>query len=79
MVTGKIPTVGHQTSGNSGEMEQRGLVSWVRETMNGNGLKEARLEEIIDPVMKDSYDVGKLEVLVEVALQCVEEDHLDPP
>ncbi|GFZ10214.1 lectin protein kinase family protein [Actinidia rufa] len=74
MVTGKSPTIGHQTSGNPGEMEQRGLVRWVREKMNGNGSKEARLEEIIDPVMKDSYDVGKMETLVEVALQCVEED-----
>ncbi|PSR99812.1 Receptor protein kinase [Actinidia chinensis var. chinensis] len=74
IVTGKSPTIGHQTSGNPGEMEQRGLVRWVREKMNGNGSKEARLEEIIDPVMKDSYDVGKMETLVEVALQCVEED-----
>ncbi|KAF7113401.1 hypothetical protein RHSIM_RhsimUnG0130700 [Rhododendron simsii] len=38
MVTGKSPmTTGDKGSGNIGEMEQRGLVNWVREKMNGNG------------------------------------------
>ncbi|KAG5543600.1 hypothetical protein RHGRI_016371 [Rhododendron griersonianum] len=53
MVTGKSPmTMGGQGSGNTGEMEQRGLVKWVREKMNGTRENELWLEEIIDPVMK---------------------------
>ncbi|CAL5385380.1 unnamed protein product [Camellia sinensis] len=74
MVTGKSPMIVPQTSDNSGEMEQRGLVKWVREKMNENVSKELWLEEIIDPLMKDGYDASKMEILVEVALQCAEED-----
>ncbi|KAI7985417.1 putative receptor protein kinase ZmPK1 [Camellia lanceoleosa] len=65
---------GLHTSDNSGEMEQRGLVKWVREKKNENVLKELWLEEIIDPMMKDRYDASKMEILVEVALQCADED-----
>ncbi|GFZ10211.1 hypothetical protein Acr_21g0008100 [Actinidia rufa] len=71
------PMVGpHDESRDLGEMEQRGLVRWVREKFNGNGSIESRLDEIIGPVMKDGYDVRKMQVLVEVALQCVEEDKI---
>ncbi|KAG5543585.1 hypothetical protein RHGRI_016356 [Rhododendron griersonianum] len=75
MVTGKSPmTTGDQGSGNTGEMEQRGLVKWVREKMNGNGENELWLEEIIDPVMKGKCDLRKMGILVQVALECVKED-----
>ncbi|GMP45403.1 hypothetical protein CsSME_00013943 [Camellia sinensis var. sinensis] len=74
MVTGKSPMIVPHTSDNSGEMEQRGLVKWVREKMNENVPKELWLEEIIDPLIKDRYDASKMEILVEVALQCAEED-----
>ncbi|XP_028109787.1 putative receptor protein kinase ZmPK1 [Camellia sinensis] len=74
MVTGKSPMIGLHTSDNSGEMEQRGLVKWVREKKNENVSKELWLEEIIDPMMKDRYDASKMEILVEVALQCADED-----
>ncbi|KAI8030962.1 putative receptor protein kinase ZmPK1 [Camellia lanceoleosa] len=56
------------------EMEQRHLVKWVREKMNETVAKESWLEEIIDPVMKGRYDASKMETLVGVALQCVEEN-----
>ncbi|XP_058221130.1 putative receptor protein kinase ZmPK1 [Rhododendron vialii] len=75
MVTGKSPmTTGGQGSGNTGEMEQRGLVKWVREKMNGNGDNELWLEEIIDPVMKGKCDLRKMGILVQVALECVKDD-----
>ncbi|KAI8549986.1 hypothetical protein RHMOL_Rhmol06G0068400 [Rhododendron molle] len=75
MVTGKSPmTMGGQGSGNTGEMEQRGLVKWVREKMNGNGENELWLDEIIDPVMKGKCDLRKMGILVQVALECVKED-----
>ncbi|KAI7985420.1 putative receptor protein kinase ZmPK1 [Camellia lanceoleosa] len=42
--------------------------------LNENVSKKLWLEEIIDPMMKDRYDASKMEILVEVALQCVDED-----
>ncbi|KAF5932579.1 hypothetical protein HYC85_028750 [Camellia sinensis] len=56
MVIEKSPMIGFCTSDNSGEMEQRDLVKWLREKMNENVSKELWLEEIIDPMMKDRYD-----------------------
>ncbi|KAH7850120.1 hypothetical protein Vadar_028201 [Vaccinium darrowii] len=67
-------TTGGQVFENTREMEQRGLVKWVRQKINGDGGKELWLEEIIDPVMKGNCDLSKMEILVQVALQCVEED-----
>ncbi|KAF7113187.1 hypothetical protein RHSIM_RhsimUnG0151300 [Rhododendron simsii] len=55
-------------------IRRRGLVKWVREKMNGNGENELWLEEIIDPVMKGKCDLRKMEILVQVALECLEED-----
>ncbi|KAG5543608.1 hypothetical protein RHGRI_016378 [Rhododendron griersonianum] len=75
MVTGKSPmTMGGQGSGNTGEMKQRGLVKWVREKMNGTRGNELWLEEIINPVMQGKCDLRKMEILVQVALECLEED-----
>ncbi|XP_058221132.1 putative receptor protein kinase ZmPK1 [Rhododendron vialii] len=75
MVTGKSPmTTGGQESRNTGEMEQRGLVKWVREKMNRNGENELWLQEIIDPVIKGKCDLRKMGILVQVALECVKED-----
>ncbi|KAL7162118.1 hypothetical protein ACSBR2_042569 [Camellia fascicularis] len=74
MVTEKSPMIGLHTSNNLGEIEQRGLVKWVREKKDENVSKELWLEEIIDPMMKDRYDASKMEILVEVALQCADED-----
>ncbi|KAF7140847.1 hypothetical protein RHSIM_Rhsim06G0055900 [Rhododendron simsii] len=75
MVTGKSPmTMGGQGSGNTWEMEQGRLVKWVREKKNGTRENELWLEEIIDPVMKGKCDLRKMEILVQVALECLEED-----
>ena len=32
------------------------------------------LEEIIDPMLEGKYDISEMKALVQVALQCVEED-----
>lgn len=73
MVTGRSPMGGPEVSG-AIETEQRGLVSWVRENMSKNKVNGAGIEEIIDPIMEGTYDTGKMKILVEVALECVEED-----
>ncbi|KAA8528491.1 hypothetical protein F0562_035847 [Nyssa sinensis] len=74
MVTGRSPTTSVHTTGDGREMEQRRLVEWVREKMNESATMASWIEEIVDPMMPSEYDIGKMEILVKVALQCVEED-----
>ncbi|KAA8528490.1 hypothetical protein F0562_035845 [Nyssa sinensis] len=74
MVTGKSPATGIHAIGEGREMEQGRLVEWVREKINGGGLTSSWMEEIIAPMMSGKYDMGRMEILVRVALQCVEED-----
>ena len=67
MVTGVGPS-GHKR-----------LVTWVREVMNRVVANTSSLEEIIDPLLEGKYDIGMMETLVEIALQCVEEDKDERP
>ncbi|KAH7523674.1 hypothetical protein FEM48_Zijuj06G0036900 [Ziziphus jujuba var. spinosa] len=61
-----------QVVNSRGETEHRRLVSWVRDNIKEtSGLW---LEKIIDPSMNGEYNVRKMEMLVEVALKCVEDD-----
>ncbi|XP_059631083.1 putative receptor protein kinase ZmPK1 [Cornus florida] len=74
MITGRSPTGTVHAMDDNGGMEQRRLVTWVREKVNeptGNGLW---IEEIIDTAMDGEYDKNKMELLVRVALKCAEED-----
>ncbi|KAL5981880.1 hypothetical protein ACLOJK_015947 [Asimina triloba] len=50
------------------------LVPRVRDVMGNTGSMEAKMEEIKDPVVDGACDVGKMEVLLRVALQCVDEE-----
>ena len=72
MVTGKGPTRSVHDIDEGVEMENERLVTWVREKKNA---KVANwIEDIIDPIMVARCDMGKMEILVQMALQCVEED-----
>nr|XP_048332110.1 putative receptor protein kinase ZmPK1 isoform X1 [Ziziphus jujuba var. spinosa] len=72
MLTGKSPIASVQVVNSRGETEHRRLVSWVRDNIKEtSGLW---LEKIIDPSMNGEYNVRKMEMLVEVALKCVEDD-----
>ncbi|GMY28738.1 isoform 2 of probable receptor-like serine/threonine-protein kinase [Fagus crenata] len=62
------------TSDDGGEAEHKMLVTWVREKMNRAATNTSLLEEIIDPMLEGKYEMGKMETLVRVALQCVQED-----
>ena len=53
-------------------MEHERLVTWVREKKNGEVANW--IEDIIDPTMVAKCDMGKMEILVQMALQCVKED-----
>ncbi|KAH7523677.1 hypothetical protein FEM48_Zijuj06G0037200 [Ziziphus jujuba var. spinosa] len=50
--------------------EQGRLVTWVRERMKGS----LGISEIVDSLTNDTYDRRRIEILIEVALQCVEDD-----
>ncbi|XP_059635429.1 putative receptor protein kinase ZmPK1 [Cornus florida] len=74
MVTGKNAATGVDAINNEGEMEQRRLVKWLREKMSQGTAMTSFIEEIIEPTMKGKYETSMIEILVEVGLQCVEED-----
>ncbi|KAI7990828.1 putative receptor protein kinase ZmPK1 [Camellia lanceoleosa] len=51
------------------------LVKWVMEkVMNRGSPMTSWVGEIVDPMLNGAYDAGKVEKLVEVALQCLEEE-----
>ncbi|XP_077246778.1 putative receptor protein kinase ZmPK1 [Tasmannia lanceolata] len=70
MVTGQSPIGFHVASGGS-ESEYEKLVPWVREKMSATPLN---IKEIMDPSVDSPYDPSKMEVLIKVALKCVEEE-----
>ncbi|KAF5468203.1 hypothetical protein F2P56_012376 [Juglans regia] len=74
MVTGKGPTKGVHAIDTGGETEPKRLVAWVREKRNEETAMASWVEEIVDPILKGSYEKGKMETLINVALQCVEEE-----
>ena len=74
MVTGKNTIMGVHDIDVGVEAEHKRLVTWVRETKNGKVGIASWIEHIIDPKMEGRYDMGKMEILAEVALKCVEED-----
>ena len=76
MVTGKSTITGVHTIGVGVEAEHRRLVTWVREAKNREATTTTTswIEDIIDPTMEGVWDMGKVKILFEVALQCVEED-----
>ncbi|KAM3710321.1 hypothetical protein ACJW31_01G020400 [Castanea mollissima] len=74
MVIGKGPSRSVHALDDGGEAEHKGLVTWVRENMKKAAANISSLENIIDPMLEGKYDMGEMEALVQVALQCVEED-----
>lgn len=68
MLTGKSPAEIFQAVEGGAETQKKMTVTWVREKMtNGEFPKE-------ETQMGAKFDKGKLELLVRVALQCLEED-----
>ncbi|KAL6317678.1 hypothetical protein AAG906_030432 [Vitis piasezkii] len=78
MVTGKSPTTISDADA-QGETEQRGLIKWVRDRMNGIGARGSWIEDILDPVMQGECDMRQMEILIGVALECVEGDRDSRP
>ncbi|TKY75019.1 putative receptor protein kinase ZmPK1 [Spatholobus suberectus] len=71
MITGKSATKDVDATDNGVEKQHLSLVAWLKEKQkNGSGW----VNEILDPTVEGVYDEGKMEALVRVALQCLEEE-----
>ncbi|KAI3672939.1 hypothetical protein L6452_39043 [Arctium lappa] len=75
MITGRSPAC-DQASDDNQSVDQKRLVSWVREKVHDatGSLIETQIVEILDPSMRDEYDKCQTQILLNMALQCVEED-----
>ncbi|KAJ1431041.1 putative serine/threonine-protein kinase [Sesbania bispinosa] len=78
MVTGKSPMELHSLENSTG-IEHRRLVTWVTNKINSASTTMLWSEEIIDPKLEGRYDISQLEILVKVALQCVQDDMNERP
>ncbi|RVW99952.1 putative receptor protein kinase ZmPK1 [Vitis vinifera] len=78
MVTGKSPSAIPDTDA-QGETEQPGLIKWARDRMNRIGVRGSWIEDILDPVMQGECDMRQMEILIGVALECVEGDRDSRP
>ncbi|XP_054798136.1 putative receptor protein kinase ZmPK1 isoform X1 [Prosopis cineraria] len=76
IMTGKNPMKGgdQDMNGSGREGRQHGLVGWVREKKSKASSKASWLQQIMHPMICGHLETKKMEILMEVALQCVEED-----
>ena len=74
MVTGNGPSRSVHAIDDGAVAKHKMLVTWVREKISRAASNTSLLEEIIDPMLKGKYEMDKMETLVGVALQCVQED-----
>ncbi|KAJ9674315.1 hypothetical protein PVL29_023708 [Vitis rotundifolia] len=78
MITG-LRSVANAIHGTDGIGERQSLVAWVKAKMNSATAVASWIEEILDPSMESKYDMGEMEILVAVALQCVQMDKDERP
>ncbi|KAF8025024.1 hypothetical protein BT93_F2010 [Corymbia citriodora subsp. variegata] len=74
LVTGRSPMGGLANTEGGDENESKRLTSWVRERKRTGVPMGTWIKEIVDPRLTGEFDNRKIEVLVAMALQCVEED-----
>ncbi|KAI6688049.1 hypothetical protein NL676_024877 [Syzygium grande] len=74
IAVGISPTTSVHSLESGGDAKQIRLIPWARNKMMEPGRTGSRLQEMVDPVLKRNYDPKKMEILIEVALKCVEED-----
>ncbi|KAI4337015.1 hypothetical protein L6164_015477 [Bauhinia variegata] len=73
IITGRSPTEIHSME-NRGDVEHRRLVTWVREKIKNAPISKYWIEEIVDPNTECKYDIAQVELLINVALQCADDD-----
>ncbi|WOG90730.1 hypothetical protein DCAR_0309974 [Daucus carota subsp. sativus] len=82
MITGRSPTTNvYDDTDGSSRAEQKMLVKWIRDKMQVDNVtgKALPMMEIVDPRMNGMYDRPRMEALVQVALQCVEDQERARP
>ena len=79
MVTGKSTITGVHITDVGVETKNEKLPTWVKGKKNGEVATTSWIDDIMDPKMEGIYDKGKMEILVEMALQCSEEDKDERP
>ncbi|KAK9161970.1 hypothetical protein Syun_002872 [Stephania yunnanensis] len=84
LITGKSPTTFYVVNTDAGSSD--GLVPWVREKINASSSTTnndhdmaSAIEKIMDPRVDAQFSMAKMEVMVRVALQCVQEDKDERP
>ncbi|XP_031503093.1 putative receptor protein kinase ZmPK1 [Nymphaea colorata] len=70
LVTGQS-SIGFQRISENGELGNKKLIPWIREMVRMN---QNWVEEIADPQLFGMYDHSSMEILIKVALQCIEEE-----
>ncbi|CAN6486790.1 unnamed protein product [Victoria cruziana] len=70
LVTGRAST-GFHLIGEDGEVGHKQLIPWIREMVRMN---HNWVDDIVDPQLSGTYDKSTMEILIKVALQCVEEE-----
>lgn len=73
MITGWRSTRNHAND-DSIVVEPRRLVTWVKENIKGTNERVSQIKDIVDPTIKGDFDMRRIEILIDVALQCAEED-----
>ncbi|KAJ8623742.1 hypothetical protein MRB53_032272 [Persea americana] len=73
MVTGK-QSFGSNISYEGEGKECENLVTWVRKMMSETNGRSWKIQDIVDPKIDGAYGVVKMNLLIRVALDCVEED-----
>ncbi|KAK9095812.1 hypothetical protein Sjap_021309 [Stephania japonica] len=81
LITGKSPATFNAIDIDGSEHQTHQyhqLVTWAREKMNASSSNDrdiaSTIDEILDPRVDAQYSMAKMEVLVRVALQCVQEE-----
>ncbi|XVF39862.1 hypothetical protein PTKIN_Ptkin01aG0066700 [Pterospermum kingtungense] len=75
MVTGETQAKGMRFLESAGwEKVEYRTVAWVKKKKKGSNSMESWLAEIVDPVLEGNYNEKKMEILVSVALECIQED-----
>ncbi|XP_059290333.1 putative receptor protein kinase ZmPK1 [Lycium ferocissimum] len=74
LITGKSPNRAQRNNMDNDEMQDTMLVTWVREKMHGVEQTASQIQQVVDPTLDGVNYLGKMEVLIKVALQCSEED-----
>ncbi|OWM70841.1 putative receptor protein kinase ZmPK1 [Punica granatum] len=74
LVTGMNPATSVHSLEGRGDVKHIRLVTWARQKMQESASNPSGVDEMVDPILEGNYNRKKMEILIQVALQCVAED-----